>query len=135
MKSIHLKKSGFTLIECLVSLSVVSFCILMIAPCIKVITRVNLDDRISDDALAIKQLRLLFVQLEDIEVDGDGLHFIYRDQEGELIYDKGRIVKTPGYEIFMENIKEGRFYEEGGEIWLAWTRNKHQKKALLGCIE
>lgn len=123
---------GFTLIEVLVSLSCLSLCLLLIIGICGIMKQYPVQGFLSDDIIAIRQIRMILAQSEDIEVHQDKICFRYHQKKVQLEYHNHRLVKTPGYEIFVKDIENGTFYERGGCIYASWKRNK-SSQALLYC--
>ncbi|MEG1638380.1 MAG: prepilin-type N-terminal cleavage/methylation domain-containing protein [Erysipelotrichaceae bacterium] len=127
-------KNGFTIIEMLLSLFVTSFSILLLVQVIHLISKLKLNDERCEDLIAIEQLRLRFLEFEEIEFDEQELSFIYHDKDCQLVIDRGKVFKNIGHEIFFQKIKDGYFEEKNNCIYLNIEREK-EKRYLLGCIE
>ncbi|MEG2707206.1 MAG: prepilin-type N-terminal cleavage/methylation domain-containing protein [Erysipelotrichaceae bacterium] len=125
---------GFTLIEMLLALMITSFSILLLSQMLVLLTKIDLNDERAQDLLAIHQLRLLFLEFEEISVEDDQLSFIYHDQDCQLILDHGKVFKTIGHEIFFQKLKGGYFEETNKCVYLHYERKK-EVKTLLGCIK
>lgn len=123
---------GFTLIEVLVSLCCLSLCLLLVIGICGIMKQYPVQGFLSDDILAIRQIRMILAQSEDIKVVQDNIYFRYHQKEMQLEYHNHRLVKTPGYEIFVKDIEYGTFYEQGGCIYASWKRKK-SSQALLYC--
>lgn len=112
------KVNGFTLAEALCGLlcSIVVFelCLLCLHCAVK-LTDANEDRQIQ---FAILQLREETALSNYCYLDQDELVLKRGESEFRLGYKNHRIAKTPGYEIFLERIEEGEFYDEDGWIWL-----------------
>ncbi len=112
------KVNGFTLAEALCGLlcSIVVFelCLLCLHCAVK-LTDANEDRQIQ---FAILQLREETALSNYCYLDQDELVLKRGESEFRLGYKNHRIAKTPGYEIFLEGIEEGEFYEEDGWIWV-----------------
>ena len=55
------------------------------------------------------------------------------DEEIQLFYDRMRIVKTPGYEIYLEHVDNAVFYEDNSCLHLLLKRGHYEKDVILGC--
>ena len=68
---------------------------------------------------AVLQLRRELAQSNDLKIESDCLSYILNHEKKVLYFDKHRIVKSPGYEIYMEQIDEAIFYkkEDGYYVW------------------
>ncbi len=74
--------------------------------------------------MGILQLRQICATATDIDVQDSALSLLYEHEEIELKYDRNRLVRTPGYEILLENISEAHFYEEDNKIFLSYSQEQ-----------
>lgn len=125
-------KQGFTLIEVLVSLFCLSLCLLLFIGVCEMMNHYPVQDLLSDDVIAVRQIRFILAQGEDITLTSDSISFRYHQDDVLLTYHNHRLVKTPGYEIFLKDIINGTFYEKGGCIYAGWKRARDYE-ALLYC--
>lgn len=123
---------GFTLIEVLIALFCLSFALLLFVGVCSVLQHFPTQGTLQDDVIAIRQLRMILVQSDNVQVDPDSLSFHYHGKDYVLKEHRQRLVKSPGYEIFLKDINDSEFYEQGGCIYVSWNRNKKQD-ALLYC--
>ena len=80
---------------------------------------------IKQDQLAILQLRQVVALADTYELDQDILQIQYNHQIYTIGFDRNRLVKRDGYEIFIEGIEAAGFYEKDEELYLFYTkRNK-----------
>ena len=73
----------------------------------------------TQNQFAVLQLRRELAQSNDLKIESDCLSYILNHEKKVLYFDKHRIVKSPGYEIYMEQIDEAIFYkkEDGYYVW------------------
>ena len=121
--------NGFTMIEVLVALACLSLCLLLFSGVCGLLQKASVDHHQNDDVIAIRQLRMLFAQGYDIECNAQNCNFRYHGSDITLKFHNHRLVKTPGYEIFIKDIEEGYFAREGSCITLQWDK----QKAVLYC--
>lgn len=125
---------GFTLIEMIVALSVVCMVSPMLVNIAQMMIKIPYDNHKVSDDIAIHQLRKIYAEGADYESDDNLFYFTYRDKDATLMLDKNRLVKTPGYEIFMHDVERLRFFEEDDCQYMEWKhRDETTKEALLGC--
>ncbi|MDO4467309.1 MAG: ComGF family competence protein [Bacillota bacterium] len=120
------KKNGFTLIECIIAILcdfvVMSLVLVFINACVHIVhLRTS-----QQDQFAILQLRQLLATSSDVEVESNFLKLLYEHEEIIIKWDKNRIVRTPGYEIWIENVEKGEFYEEDKNIYLSFTKENEE---------
>lgn len=131
-KSITHKK-GFTLLEVLVSLFILSIGILLLSSCIKIMKGLTMQNYASEDQIAVLQLRILLAKGDHMQILGKELHFEIAQNKQWLQLHNHRLVKRDGYEIFLKDIDDIAFIEERGCIQLEWKREKKTKSAMLVC--
>lgn len=129
----HLPNSGFTLLETLLALFCISLSMLILVPCVQTMKRYSYDQRIGDDHIAIRQLQLMLAQAYTFSLMSDSLAFQYRGDEYTLEYDRNRLVKRPGYEIFLEDIDSVTFFSKSNCYFVTWERGKQFYESILSC--
>lgn len=115
---------GFTFSEVLLAMSIaLSCCTLLVMMANWMTKAICVQSYLVQDQMAILQLRLDIAQCEDWKVEDDRL---VATQEGDTIYyefHSHRLVKRPGYEIFMEHVDRGIFLQEGDVLYLQWQKD------------
>lgn len=124
---------GFTLIEVLIAFTCVLIAILLCMPIISSIAYMQKPSYLSEDRLAIYQLRLLLSQSNDISIKDESLYFLYQKEPQVLQYNRNRLVRKKGYEIFMQSVDDLYFEQREECFYVVWQREKKQKTALLAC--
>lgn len=118
----EIKRNAFTLLEALVALmagSLISVCfVLVLQTCVHMINR----DINHHDQFSILQIRQIAALSDQCKVENEWLVCSYMKSDIALGFDKNRLVKTDGYEIFMEGIDYASFYEEDDRIYLEWKK-------------
>ena len=134
-KSFMRKNNGFTLVEMILGLSLCTLILPICMGILKTMTKVPLQGDIMKDRIAIHQLRTIYAEAGEVDIEDDEqLYLLYRDEDTLLLLDKGRLVKEPGYQIFMEDVKELSFFETDKCIYMKWShQNETTSKTLLGC--
>lgn len=123
---------GFTLIEVLLACSILSSSVIFIVPIMKSVSTLMKDNRFSDDKIQIHQIRLILACSKNIIVSTNCITCDYLDENIELKFHHNRVVKTPGYEILLENLDQAYFSENNNYIYLHWRRDNHEKQTLIG---
>lgn len=122
---------GFTLIETLLALSVLLLSLSLLVPMLSIWLHIQQNSYESEDRIALQQLRILLAQSEEVKIQGNQLTFFYQNKHQLLHYDCHRLVRSSGYEIFLQDLDAALFRQEGKRIYLLWTRQKQKRKALL----
>lgn len=108
----RLRRNGFTLIEALLALFItglVSLLGCMLVSCALHFAHMDMD---TQNQFAILQLRRELSVASEVKVENEQLEYIRNHEKFRLYFDKHRIVKSPGYEIYMEQIDLGYFYKK-----------------------
>lgn len=114
------------LIESLIALIVSSIVSLLAVSFLQMCTTLLKMKDTSQLEFSILQLRQELALSQSAEVKENRLNTIVNHEERIYFFDKNRLVKTPGYEIFIENIQEGMFYEEDQKIYLELEKKRYQ---------
>lgn len=89
---------------------------------------ISLDE---DIYIAVKQMSQYVIGTSCIEVDDV---YTYKDFQGRNMsfqYDRGRLVKTPGYEILLSEIDDVKFEIQEDYIYAIIKRNQKNYKFLI----
>lgn len=118
-RSIFINKRGFTLIEVLFSLTICLLIVLNALPIIKIIT-VKDDIKVNTGYYAIgaKQISQILYTAKNIAV-GNSLSF--KDEKDKLFtisLHNQRVVKEPGFDIIIRDVKNLEFYTRNENIYM-----------------
>lgn len=119
------RKNGFTLIEALLALFVTSLVSLLGCMLIQVALRFSHMDIDTQNQFAILQLRRELSIASQVQIENGNLEYILNHEKMVLYFDKSRLVKSPGYEIFIEQIDAAHFQNKEGDIYL-WFKKKNK---------
>lgn len=124
---------GFTLLEVLIALLCISIACSLLLHIIVVMKTLATNDYLVEDNLALHQMRFILAQSKEMEAMDAQLMFSYQGEMRYFVYDRQRIVKRDGYEIFMQDIDGASFVEKEGCFYMNWKRKENEKQALLTC--
>ena len=126
------KPNGFTISELLLSLLVgifiTSLCALQSKTMLNAL-RLQGDDQ---EQFSVLQIRELVALSKSAWVQNGTLYLEYQGKEEMLTQDKNRLVKKPGYEIFLENIEKVYFEQTDQAIELVWIQQAKTKRFQVG---
>ncbi len=125
---LKLKRNGFTMIEALFGLfttGIVAFLCMILMQCYLTFIRLDLNKQ---NQFAILQLRQVLSLAESKKVENNYLTCILNHEQYEFYFDRNRLVATPGYEIWMENIDDAYFRREDNEIYLYFQQDNKMYK-------
>lgn len=126
-----LKRNGFTMIEALFGLmttGIVAFLCMILMQCFLTFTHLDLNKQ---NQFAILQLRQVLSVADSIKTDTNSLTCILNHEEVEFYFDRNRLVQSPGYEIWMENIDEAYFIKEEDGFYLFYRQDNKTYKFEL----
>lgn len=116
-------KLAFTSIELLLSLLIISLFIPLIFNLSFNLSKITKSEI---QYASINQLQLILALADDVNLIDDVIYLNYLSEDMKIIIDKNRIVKKPGYQILMSQLKNPSFYEEFNCIYL--SQNNHKIK-------
>ena len=122
------RSNGFTMIEALFSLLVVSLLIGLLSGFMQVASQIVKNHRDSQREFLVLQLRSFLAPASSIRVDQGALeatifHQSYRIEQDR---DRDRLIKRGGYEILLENVEKVVFYEEEDKIYISIDKEEFQ---------
>ncbi len=83
------------------------------------------------DQMAVLQLRLDIAQCDTWSIQDGQLAAKQEKENVYYAYHNGRLVKRPGYEIFMQGIEEAAFFKKGEKLYIRWKRADQTWQAKL----
>lgn len=125
--------SGFTLVEMLVAFSCVAVSCVLLMPVVSVLQRLQEPVYYSEDRIAMYQLRFLLAQSSRLSLQENTLSFIYQKKKQTLEYDRRRLVRRSGYEIFLQDVDALQFQKRKECYYVTWVRKEKREEALLTC--
>lgn len=129
---VYINKRGFTLIEVLFSLSICLLIVLNVLPIIKTVAyKDKITTNSSNYAIGAKQLAKILYTSKDIVVS-DTLSF---KDEKEQVYTitlhNNRVVKEPGFDIIIRDVKSLNFYSDNEKIYMQLNNGKKDFHYLI----
>lgn len=131
-KSIR-NNSGFTLVEMLVAFSCVAVSCSLLMPLVSTLQRLQRPVYYTEDRLAIYQLRFLLAQSSELSLQEQTLSFTYQKKKQTLEYDRRRLFRRSGYEIFLQDVDALQFQKRRECYYVTWVRKDKREEALLTC--
>ncbi|WP_279159765.1 prepilin-type N-terminal cleavage/methylation domain-containing protein [Thomasclavelia cocleata] len=129
---ININKRGFTLIEVLFSLSI---CLLIILNALPIIKTIAYKDKISTNssnyAIGAKQLAKILYTSKNIVVSNV---LSFKDEKEQLYtisLHNNRVVKEPGFDIIIRDVKSLDFYLDNEKIYMQLNNGKKDFHYLI----
>lgn len=84
-----------------------------------------------DIYIGVKHLSQYVLGTAYKEVGSKYQYVDFQNEENEIVFDKGRLVKKPGYEILITNIDDGYFEIQNDHIYICLRRDEKDYRFLL----
>lgn len=125
---------GFTLIETILGLLVVSISVLLISGYLQLVSKVDYDFHYGEDEVSVRQLRLIYVLSSSITIDSQQVCFDYMNNELCLYQKDDKLILTPGYQVFIKDLNSISFYHNDNCLYLQYQhKNQMEEKRVIGC--
>lgn len=128
----HMSK-GFTLIETLLSLLIVSFCSILFSLFLQIATKNDYNIYVGDDERSIHQMRLLFALSKNYEISNNMLYLRYLDKDMNFNFDGKRLILEDGYQVYFMELTSASFMKENDCYYFNYQRNKQTYRRVIGC--
>ncbi len=115
------RTNGFSLAEALLALLITAMAASLITMQTGILSSGLSLHEDSQEQFAILQLRELAAASRNLHVENGVLELEHNGKHESISADRGRLVKKPGYEIFMEEIDWAVFRQEKGVIVLEYS--------------
>gem|GEM_PF-2532904 len=125
-------KRGFTLIEALLALLINALILLSMSTLFNHLSEAFTIQNNSDLAFAIIQLTEDVNTALNIECDPDSLTLIYSEKTVHYYLDNGRLVKTPGFDIYLHYLDDIEFQNDGTYMYILIKRGNHSERFQIG---
>lgn len=126
-------RKGFTMIEMLCTLFALSLLSAALAGLLYAIRQIPRHDYEVEDEIAVSQLQFLFAQGQHFQIENHQITMQYHGDEVRLEVYEDKIVKRPGFEVFLQDVDAVEFGWEGACVYAAWQRDTTWQEAILGC--
>jgi hypothetical protein len=124
-------RSGFAMIEILITLMVVAAMIPITVLCIKPFENLLGFNEEIQDQIALSQLRRILLLSYEIKCDPEQITFVYQEKLRNLSCINDHLILSPGTQIFISNIDTAYFIEEGNCIYIVYERQQKQYEKIL----
>lgn len=126
------RRDGFTLVEVLLSLGITLMIVTSLTGFYNAIAHSqNIKSHHEDIYIGVKQASQYMLGSRYKEVGSRYVYMDFHNQENVLFFEKGRLVKSPGYEILLMNIENGYFEINNEHIYLCFQREQKDYRFLM----
>ena len=126
MKFINNKK-GYTLIHALLACFIIMHTSVLLTLSMKVLSTIIKDQRHTDTLIGVDQIRIILAASETIQMQNNALTFMYKNKECSLEIDDNRVIRRPGYVIYLRDIDHASFIKEENAFYLMYGKQQHKE--------
>ena len=126
-----MRYSGFVSLRTVVALCIIMTVMPIAVTSVELLSKIEERFDLVNDELCLYRLRRMLLIAYDTYTDGSTMNFIYKDSERQLSLINGRLLMTPGYQMFLDDIDSLYFMENEGCIVLVYEKDKKEYKAVL----
>jgi type II secretory pathway pseudopilin PulG len=122
------KKNGYTLIQTLLCLLCAALVCSLICRLFSTLSKSGsaISEVSVQQELALMQLQEIVLLSNGYSVENGSLILSGREKEEKIVFEKNRLVKTPGYQILAEQIQDAKFTETDDGLYLEITGENGQ---------
>ena len=124
-------RRGFLEARSVVAILVIITILPIIVSIFQLISNTRIDYDIVNDEISLLQLRKIMLISYDIENYGDELHFVYHNDDYKLSLLNNRLILSPGYQVFLNDVDYVYFNEEDGALSLNYGRENKEKETYI----
>lgn len=107
---------GFISIRYLIALCIAMSILPIVVFVMMQSTNFYFDYSIVNDEMALLQLRRIMLLSYDVNNYGDSLSFLYKNKDYELELINNRLILSPGYQMFLDEVDDLYFDEDGNVL-------------------
>lgn len=124
-------RRGFLEARSVVAIIVILTILPLVVSILELTSTYNIDyDKVNDE-ISLLQLRKIMLISYDIENNGDELDFIYHNEDYKLELVNERLILTPGYQVFLNNIDYVFFKQNDGVLSLIYGKDGNEKETYI----
>ena len=124
-----MRYSGFVSLRTVVALCIIMTVMPIAVTSVELLSKIEERYDLVNDELCLYRLRRMLLIAYDTYTDERTMNFIYKDRDGQLSLINGRLLITPGYQMFLDDIDSMYFMEN--EDVLYWFMKKIKKNIKL----
>ena len=91
-------------------------------------------DEINDE-IALNDLRNILLLGYDIELSDTEINFIYKNDEYNLSLTNNRLVLSPGYQMFLNDVDDLRFEEKNNCVYVLYQRGNKEYERIIASTQ
>jgi len=130
-KKIFGRKTGYTLIECLIALMVLCLASSIYFTAMKKVKNLTINTDRIQDINGIHQLALSLALATDMEVSSDQITYYYKDESFMISLVNEKLMIQPGTNILLLNIDAIEFFQEDEQVILIYRRDDKEMRRVI----
>lgn len=130
-KKIFGRKTGYTLIECLIALMVLCLASSIYFTAMKKVKNLTINTDRIQDINGIHQLALSLALATDMEFSSDQITYYYKDESFMISLVNEKLMIQPGTNILLLNIDAIEFFQEDEQVILIYRRDDKEMRRVI----
>ena len=123
---------GFIAIRTLIALAIVMSYLPLMTNILLYVSNIDYRYDLINDELSLLQLRRIMMLSYDVEISNNSISFIYGETNRSLSMINGRLVLSPGYQMFLDKIEGAHFEERDELIYLYYVKDDKEYETVIG---
>lgn len=123
---------GFIAIRTLIALAIVMSYLPLMTNILLYVSNIDYRYDLINDELSLAQLRRIMMLSYDVEISNNSISFIYGETNRSLSMINGRLVLSPGYQMFLDKIEGAHFEERDELIYLYYVKDDKEYETVIG---
>ena len=125
------RQSGTVLTDFLISLLIVVVMCPVVVSALSVLFSANISFQSVQDEIALAQLRKILLISDHISVSTEEIGFRYQGKDMVLHKVRGKLIIQPGTQIFITDVQNVSFSENGRYISVTYERDNKKNERIL----
>lgn len=122
---------GFTLLESVFALWIVSFCLVLLVSCMQLMRNIELSNLYAQDDMALYKIRLMLALSKDVEEVNDNLDFSYENTNYTMYLYEDKIILIPGYQVLLQDVDNMYIEVSNNVYYLVYERENKITKRFI----
>ncbi len=128
-----LRQDGYTLIEMLIALLIVTFSMSLVTGVYTLLTRLDTSTIQAQDDLAFYQIRLRFALSKEHTIEGNVFSFLYENEWQSYVFYEGKLIIQPGYQVVLQSIQSITYDVKDDCYFAIYERENIHYERIMGC--
>lgn len=130
-----MSNKGFIATRTLMALFIVMLYLPLMVNVLLYVSQIDSRYDLLNDEISLVQLRRILLLSYDIKISNSSISFIYGGNTRYLSMINGRLVLTPGYQMFLDKVEGLHFEQKEGLIYLIYDKDEKEYEAIIAKSE